>query len=103
MSCISTSFHFYPSLPLSSQSRASWSSYYAGTLGIMFVVDGNDPDRLVASHDVLHKVLKDGYDALSEAALLVFANKLGKRGEGRNEERRKREKERSKRRGKDAR
>lgn len=53
--------------------RKLWRHYYLNTQGIIFVVDSNDPSRLEEARDELHYVLSD--EELSEAAVLVFANK----------------------------
>ncbi|CAI9779288.1 unnamed protein product [Fraxinus pennsylvanica] len=53
--------------------RPLWRHYFQNTQGIIFVVDGNDRDRVVEARDELHKMLKD--DELGDVPLLVFANK----------------------------
>ncbi|GBM01516.1 ADP-ribosylation factor, partial [Araneus ventricosus] len=41
--------------------------------GLIFVVDSNDKDRISEAQDELSKMLKE--DELSDAVLLIFANK----------------------------
>eukprot|EP01090_Pellita_catalonica_P018377 TRINITY_DN5913_c0_g1_i1.p1 TRINITY_DN5913_c0_g1~~TRINITY_DN5913_c0_g1_i1.p1 ORF type:complete len:183 (-),score=39.27 TRINITY_DN5913_c0_g1_i1:50-598(-) len=53
--------------------RALWHHYYAGTNGIIFVVDSADTERLQEARDELHKTLKS--DLLQNVPLLVLANK----------------------------
>ena len=55
--------------------RVLWRHYYQGTQGIIFVVDCNDrdPERILAAHDELHKMLAE--DELRDATLLILANK----------------------------
>jgi len=55
--------------------RVLWRHYYQGTQGIIFVVDCNDhdPERILAAHDELHKMLTE--DELRDATLLILANK----------------------------
>jgi len=54
--------------------RVLWKHYYHGTHAIIFVVDANDPSRIDEAKEELYRVLSD--DILSDAALLVFANKI---------------------------
>jgi len=44
-------------------------------LGLIFVVDSNDRERIDAARDELHRMLNE--DELRESVLLVFANKQG--------------------------
>eukprot|EP01090_Pellita_catalonica_P021936 TRINITY_DN834_c0_g2_i1.p1 TRINITY_DN834_c0_g2~~TRINITY_DN834_c0_g2_i1.p1 ORF type:complete len:183 (+),score=38.94 TRINITY_DN834_c0_g2_i1:68-616(+) len=53
--------------------RTLWHYYYAGTNGIIFVVDSSDTERLKEARDELHKTLKS--DLLKNVPLLVLANK----------------------------
>ena len=46
---------------------------YSPTIGLIFVVDSNDRERISAARDELHRMLNE--DELREAILLVFANK----------------------------
>lgn len=46
---------------------------YSLTIGLIFVVDSNDRERISAARDELHRMLNE--DELREAILLVFANK----------------------------
>ncbi|KAG8181181.1 hypothetical protein JTE90_010953 [Oedothorax gibbosus] len=53
--------------------RPLWRHYFQNTQGLIFVVDSNDKDRIAEAQDELSKMLKE--DELSEAVLLIFANK----------------------------
>ncbi|KFM65169.1 ADP-ribosylation factor 4 [Stegodyphus dumicola] len=53
--------------------RPLWRHYFQNTQGLIFVVDSNDKDRISEAQDELSKMLKE--DELSEAVLLIFANK----------------------------
>merc|ERR1712066_921109 len=53
--------------------RPLWRHYYQGTLGLIFVVDSNDRDRIEDAREELTKIL--GEDEMHGAVLLVFANK----------------------------
>ncbi|XP_015916300.1 ADP-ribosylation factor 4 [Parasteatoda tepidariorum] len=53
--------------------RPLWRHYFQNTEGLIFVVDSNDRDRIAEAQDELSKMLKE--DELSEAVLLIFANK----------------------------
>ncbi len=46
---------------------------YLFAIGLIFVVDSNDRERISAARDELHRMLNE--DELREAILLVFANK----------------------------
>jgi signal recognition particle receptor subunit beta len=50
-----------------------WRHYYQNTQGIIFVVDSNDRERVAEAHQELSRLLQE--HELSDAALLVFANK----------------------------
>merc|ERR1712217_708344 len=50
-----------------------WRYFYQGTLGLIYVVDSNDRDRIEDAHDELTNMLND--DELRDAVLLIFANK----------------------------
>ena len=53
--------------------RPLWRHYFQDTTAILFVVDSNDRDRIGEARDELHRILDE--TQLSEAILLVFANK----------------------------
>ncbi|CAO2830963.1 unnamed protein product [Amaranthus hypochondriacus] len=53
--------------------RPLWRHYFQNTQGLIFVVDTNDRDRINEARDELHRMLSE--DELSDATLLVFANK----------------------------
>merc|ERR1719159_2117209 len=53
--------------------RKLWRHYYRGTHGAIFVVDSSDRDRIEDARDELTKMLDE--DEMSDAALLVIANK----------------------------
>lgn len=53
--------------------RPLWRHYFEGTDGIIFVVDSNDRSRVETAKQELLKLADD--EALSQAALLVLANK----------------------------
>ncbi|PKI70513.1 hypothetical protein CRG98_009018 [Punica granatum] len=53
--------------------RQLWRHYFQNTLGLIFVVDSNDRDRIVEARDELHRMLNE--DELRDAVLLVFAKK----------------------------
>lgn len=53
--------------------RALWGHYFAGTQGLIFVVDSNDRDRVHEAREELHSILNA--DEMRNVALLVFANK----------------------------
>ena len=53
--------------------RPLWRHYYQNTQGIIFVVDSNDRERAEDAREELHRMLNE--PELSEAVLLVFANK----------------------------
>jgi ADP-ribosylation factor protein 1 len=53
--------------------RPLWRHYYQNTDGLIFVVDSNDRDRIDDAREELHRMLNE--DELSEAVILVFANK----------------------------
>ncbi|XP_057544469.1 ADP-ribosylation factor 2-like [Amaranthus tricolor] len=53
--------------------RPLWRHYFQNTQGLIFVVDTNDRDRITEARDELHRMLSE--DELSDATLLVFANK----------------------------
>lgn len=47
--------------------------YYAGTQGLIFVIDSNDRSRIEEARKELHRIILDR--EMKEALLLVFANK----------------------------
>lgn len=53
--------------------RPLWRHYFQNTQGLIFVVDSNDKDRISEAQDELSKMLKE--DELTDAVLLIFANK----------------------------
>ena len=53
--------------------RPFWRHYYAGTSGIIFVVDSQDAERLSKASQELHGLLKE--EELEFATLVVVANK----------------------------
>lgn len=53
--------------------RALWRHYFRNTHGLIFVVDSSDRERISEARNELHRILSD--NELSNAALLVFANK----------------------------
>lgn len=53
--------------------RPLWRHYYQHTQGLIFVIDSSDHDRVLEARGELMKML--GTEELSNAALLVFANK----------------------------
>ncbi|KAF9571116.1 hypothetical protein EC968_001035 [Mortierella alpina] len=53
--------------------RALWRHYFQNSQGVIFVVDSNDRDRILEAREELHRMLNE--DELSDAVLLVYANK----------------------------
>ncbi|KAJ3375599.1 ADP-ribosylation factor 3 [Allomyces macrogynus ATCC 38327] len=53
--------------------RPLWRHYYAGTQGLIFVIDTADPDRIEEAASELHRILAD--PEMKNALLLIFANK----------------------------
>jgi len=53
--------------------RPLWRHYYAGTNGLIFVVDSNDVDRIEDARVELTRMM--GEEEMRDASLLVFANK----------------------------
>ncbi|XP_021345813.1 ADP-ribosylation factor 6 isoform X2 [Mizuhopecten yessoensis] len=53
--------------------RPLWRHYYAGSQGLIFVVDCADRDRVDEARQELHKIINDR--EMKEAIILVFANK----------------------------
>ncbi|KAL7224133.1 hypothetical protein ACSBR1_025569 [Camellia fascicularis] len=53
--------------------RPLWRHYFQNTQGLIFVVDSNDRERILEARDELHRMLNE--DELTDATLLVFANK----------------------------
>lgn len=56
-----------------SRIRPLWRHYFTGTDFLIYVIDSNDVARMGEAADELNHLLSD--DLLSEAPLLVFANK----------------------------
>merc|ERR1711972_636854 len=50
-----------------------WRHYFLGAQGVIFIVDGNDRDRVEEAREELMKTLNE--DELRDASLLVLANK----------------------------
>jgi len=53
--------------------RPLWRHYYNGTDGLIWVVDASDTERIEESKEEMHAVLQN--PELSEAKILIFANK----------------------------
>lgn len=53
--------------------RPYWRQYYSNTMGIVYVVDSSDRERLELTRDELANMLQE--QELKNAVLLVFANK----------------------------
>uniref|UniRef100_A0A803NNL2 ADP-ribosylation factor n=1 Tax=Cannabis sativa TaxID=3483 RepID=A0A803NNL2_CANSA len=53
--------------------RPLWKHYFQNTLGLIFVIDSNDQERISEARHELHQILTE--HELSNATLLVFANK----------------------------
>ncbi|KAL3523569.1 hypothetical protein ACH5RR_016403 [Cinchona calisaya] len=53
--------------------RHLWRHYFYNTIGLIFVVDSNDRDRVFEARNELQMMLNE--DELRDAVLLVFANK----------------------------
>ncbi|KAK4295087.1 hypothetical protein Pmani_032336 [Petrolisthes manimaculis] len=53
--------------------RPLWRHYYSNTSALIYVVDSNDPERLVEAREELHLVLEN--DEIQNCPLLVIANK----------------------------
>ena len=53
--------------------RVLWRHYFQNTQALIFMVDSNDRERIGDARDELARFLSE--DELSDAALLVFANK----------------------------
>jgi len=53
--------------------RPLWRHYFQNTQGLIFVIDSNDRERLSQAKDELDRMLTE--DEMTEAVLLVFANK----------------------------
>ena len=60
--------------------RPLWRHYYQNTQGLIFVVDSNDRERVEDAREELHRMLNE--PELSNAVLLVFANKQVRAGCG---------------------
>jgi len=61
--------------------RPLWRHYYQNTQGVIFVVDSNDRDRIDDTNHYEHSAKTElqrmlAEDELSDAVLLVFANKM---------------------------
>merc|ERR1712048_414362 len=53
--------------------RRLWRHYYAGTHGVIFVIDSSDRDRIQDAQEELWNLLRDEH--MRDVVLLVFANK----------------------------
>ncbi|XP_075581389.1 ADP-ribosylation factor 4-like [Pelecanus crispus] len=53
--------------------RRPWRHYFENALGLIFVVDSNDRERIQEAAEELQKMLQE--DELRDAVLLLFANK----------------------------
>uniref|UniRef100_A0A0N4ZCC6 ADP-ribosylation factor 6 n=1 Tax=Parastrongyloides trichosuri TaxID=131310 RepID=A0A0N4ZCC6_PARTI len=53
--------------------RPLWRHYYAGSHGLVFVVDSGDRDRIDEARQELHRIINDR--EMKETVILVFANK----------------------------
>ena len=53
--------------------RPLWRHYFAGTQGLIFVVDCADHDRIDEGRQELHRIINDR--EMKEALILIFANK----------------------------
>ncbi len=53
--------------------RALWKHYFAGTQGLIYVVDAADVERIEEAKVELHRILQDR--EMSQVTVLVFANK----------------------------
>lgn len=53
--------------------RTLWRHYFQNTQGVIFVIDSNDRERVSEAKDELTRMLSE--DELSDAVLLIFANK----------------------------
>eukprot|EP00761_Pharyngomonas_kirbyi_P013096 gb/GECH01013123.1/.p1 GENE.gb/GECH01013123.1/~~gb/GECH01013123.1/.p1 ORF type:complete len:178 (+),score=18.98 gb/GECH01013123.1/:1-534(+) len=53
--------------------RPLWRHYFAGTQGLIFVVDSADTERLDEARNELHKIANDR--EMQNAVILVYANK----------------------------
>eukprot|EP00854_Cymbomonas_tetramitiformis_P014793 gene14793-17484_t len=53
--------------------RPPWRHYYQNTKALIYVVDSSDRDRVEDCKEELHKILNE--DELTDAAILVYANK----------------------------
>ncbi|KAL3523564.1 hypothetical protein ACH5RR_016398 [Cinchona calisaya] len=53
--------------------RHLWRHFFLNAQGLIFVVDGNDRDRVFEARDELHRMLHE--EELRDAVLLVLANK----------------------------
>jgi ADP-ribosylation factor 6 len=53
--------------------RPLWRHYYAGTQGLVYVVDSQDVERIEENKRELHQIIRDR--EMKDVVLLVFANK----------------------------
>nr|XP_043627692.1 ADP-ribosylation factor 1-like [Erigeron canadensis] len=53
--------------------RPLWRHYYQNTQALIFVVDSNNKRRIYQARNELHRLLNE--DELSDATILIFANK----------------------------
>lgn len=53
--------------------RPLWRHYFAGTQGLIFVIDSNDRDRIDEAKQELIRIISDR--EMKDAVILVYANK----------------------------
>jgi small GTP-binding protein len=53
--------------------RSLWHHYYQGAEGLIFVVDSNDPERIMEAREELQGILK--YPDMSNVPIVIIANK----------------------------
>ena len=53
--------------------RQLWHHYYVGTHAVVFVIDANDPTRLLEAKQELDYLMQQ--DSMRDVSLLVYANK----------------------------
>jgi small GTP-binding protein len=58
--------------------RQSWSTYYTGAKGLLFVIDSTDKERLPVAKQEIHKMM--AHEDLKGARVLIFANKQDAKG-----------------------
>ncbi|XP_073977120.1 ADP-ribosylation factor-like 5 [Rhodnius prolixus] len=58
--------------------RAAWTTYYTNTEFVILVIDSTDRERLSVTREELYRML--GHEDLTNAAVLVYANKQDVKG-----------------------